>query len=84
MKTDLFRSLTDSFEAHAQQTETGVEYWLARTSSTCSGTRNGVISWVLAKAKTRARCRGSRSASILLASTKWSSSGPADSARSKA
>ena len=30
MKTELIRSLTENFEAHAQQTEGGVEYWLAR------------------------------------------------------
>jgi DNA-damage-inducible protein D len=30
MKTDLVHSLTDSFEAHAQQTDNGVEFWLAR------------------------------------------------------
>jgi DNA-damage-inducible protein D len=30
MKTELIQSLTLSFEAHAQQTETGVEFWLAR------------------------------------------------------
>ena len=30
MKTDLIHSLTDSFEAHAQQTEGEVEFWLAR------------------------------------------------------
>lgn len=30
MKTELIRSLTNTFEAHAQQTESGVEYWLAR------------------------------------------------------
>ena len=30
MKTDLIHSLTDTFEAHAQQTESGVEFWLAR------------------------------------------------------
>ncbi|MBI3147478.1 MAG: DNA damage-inducible protein D [Betaproteobacteria bacterium] len=30
MKTDLIHSLTDSFEAHAQQAENGVEFWLAR------------------------------------------------------
>jgi hypothetical protein len=27
---DIIHSLTSNFEAHAQQTETGVEYWLAR------------------------------------------------------
>ncbi|WP_037341152.1 DNA damage-inducible protein D [Saccharospirillum impatiens] len=30
MKTELIQSLTETFEGHAQQTETGVEYWLAR------------------------------------------------------
>ena len=30
MKTDLIHTLTDTFEAHAQQTEGGVEFWLAR------------------------------------------------------
>ena len=30
MKIDLIYALTDSFESHAQQTENGVEFWLAR------------------------------------------------------
>ena len=30
MKTELVQTLTTTFEAHAQQTESGVEYWLAR------------------------------------------------------
>jgi DNA-damage-inducible protein D len=30
MKTDLIRTLTDTFEGHAQQTEGDVEFWLAR------------------------------------------------------
>lgn len=30
MKRDLVHTLTDTFEGHAQQTEDGVEYWLAR------------------------------------------------------
>ena len=30
MKTEIIQTLTSTFEAHAQQTETGVEYWLAR------------------------------------------------------
>jgi DNA-damage-inducible protein D len=30
MKTELVRALTTTFEGHAQQTDTGVEYWLAR------------------------------------------------------
>jgi DNA-damage-inducible protein D len=30
MKTELIQSLTTTFEGHAQQTDTGVEYWLGR------------------------------------------------------
>lgn len=30
MQSDAVTTLTTTFEAHAQQTETGVEYWLAR------------------------------------------------------
>ncbi len=30
MKTEIVQTLTTTFEAHAQQTEGGVEYWLAR------------------------------------------------------
>lgn len=30
MKTDLIQTLTTTFEAHAQQTENGIEFWLAR------------------------------------------------------
>ena len=30
MRTELVRSMTDTFEGHAQQTEGGVEFWLAR------------------------------------------------------
>lgn len=30
MKTELIHSLTDTFEGHTQQTESGIEYWLAR------------------------------------------------------
>ena len=30
MKTELIHTLTSTFEVHAQQTEGGVEYWLAR------------------------------------------------------
>lgn len=30
MKRDMVHALTDTFEGHAQQTEGGVEYWLAR------------------------------------------------------
>ncbi|WP_353237514.1 DNA damage-inducible protein D [Limnohabitans sp.] len=30
MKKEMVQTLTDTFEGHAQQTESGVEYWLAR------------------------------------------------------
>lgn len=30
MKAEMVHALTDTFEGHAQRTETGVEYWLAR------------------------------------------------------
>jgi DNA-damage-inducible protein D len=30
LKTEQLQTLTDTFEGHAQQTESGVEYWLAR------------------------------------------------------
>ena len=30
MKPDIVRTLTTTFEGHAQQTDSGVEYWLAR------------------------------------------------------
>ena len=30
MKTEFIQTLTSTFEAHAQLTENGVEYWLAR------------------------------------------------------
>ena len=30
MKNEMIQILTENFEGHAQQTENGVEYWLAR------------------------------------------------------
>ena len=30
MQKDIINSLTENFEAHAQQTDNGIEYWLAR------------------------------------------------------
>jgi hypothetical protein len=30
MKTERIQNLTETFEGHAQQTESGIEYWLAR------------------------------------------------------
>jgi DNA-damage-inducible protein D len=59
MKTDLIHSLTDSFEAHAQQTEGGVEFWLARDLQHLLGYsewRN--FTAVISKAKTACEVSG--------------------------
>ena len=37
MKNELIQSLTLSFEGHAQQAESGVEYWLVRDVQTLLG-----------------------------------------------
>jgi len=53
MKTDLIHTLTDTFEAHAQQAENGIEFWLARDLQHLLGYdewRN--FSTVIIKAKT--------------------------------
>lgn len=53
MKIDLIHSLTDTFEAHAQQTDSGVEFWLARDLQHLLGYtewRNFIA--VISKAKT--------------------------------
>ena len=59
MKTELIQTLTSTFEAHAQQTETGVEYWLARDIQHLLGYgewRN--FSTVVSKAKTACEVSG--------------------------
>lgn len=59
MKTDLIHSLTDSFEVHAQQTEGGVEFWLARDLQHLLGYsewRN--FTAVISKAKTACEVSG--------------------------
>jgi DNA-damage-inducible protein D len=53
MKTDVVRALTESFEAHAHRTDSGVEFWLARDLQHLLGYtdwRNFVA--VISKAKT--------------------------------
>lgn len=30
LKTELFHTLTNTFEAHAQRADSGIEFWLAR------------------------------------------------------
>lgn len=59
MKTDLIHSLTDSFEAHAQQTEGGVEFWLARDLQHLLGyTEWRNFTAVISKAKTACEVSG--------------------------
>jgi DNA-damage-inducible protein D len=60
MKSDIIVRLTETFEGHAQQTDTGVEYWLARDIQHLLGYaewRN--FSNVLSKAKTACEAAGS-------------------------
>ena len=59
METGLIHSLTDNFEAHAQQTEGGVEFWLARDLQHLLGYsewRN--FTAVISKAKTACEVSG--------------------------
>ena len=61
MKTELVQTLTTTFEAHAQQTEGGVEYWLARDIQHLLGYdewRN--FTGVIIKAKTSCEVSGHR------------------------
>ena len=59
MKTELIHTLTDTFEAHAQQADNGVEFWLARDIQYLLGYtqwRNFVA--VINKAKTACEISG--------------------------
>ena len=59
MKTELIQSLTDTFEGHAQRSEHGVEFWLARDLQHLLGYaewRN--FGTVLSKAKTACEVSG--------------------------
>ena len=59
MKKELVQMLTDTFEGHAQQTESGVEYWLARDIQHLLGYaewRN--FGQVISKAKTACEVSG--------------------------
>lgn len=61
MKTELVQTLTLTFEAHAQQTEGGVEYWLARDLQHLLGYdewRN--FNTAISKAKTACEVSGHR------------------------
>ena len=59
MKSEIVRSLTENFEGHAQRTEGGVEFWLARDLQHLLG----YIEWrnftaVILKAKTACEVSG--------------------------
>jgi len=60
MKTELIQSLTSTFEAHAQQTEGGTEYWLARDLQYLLGYAEwrNFNSTVISKAKTACELSG--------------------------
>jgi DNA-damage-inducible protein D len=59
MKTEIVQTLTSTFEAHAQQTEGGVEYWLARDLQHLLGyTKWDNFLNVVAKAKTACEVSG--------------------------
>ncbi|HET8553807.1 MAG TPA: DNA damage-inducible protein D [Rhodanobacteraceae bacterium] len=62
MKTEVIQSLTSAFEAHAQQTENGVEYWLARDLQHLLGYTEwrNFSSTVISKAKTACEISGHR------------------------
>lgn len=59
MKSEHIETLTGTFEAHAQQTESGIEYWLARDLKYLLG----YMKWdnfqqVISKAKTACEVSG--------------------------
>jgi DNA-damage-inducible protein D len=59
METTFVHQLTKTFEAHAQQTETGVEYWLARDLQRLLGySKWENFQAVIAKAKTACEVSG--------------------------
>ncbi len=59
MKTDVILALTQTFEAHAQQADIGVEYWLARDLQYLLGyTKWDNFLNVVSKAKTACEVSG--------------------------
>lgn len=61
MKTEIVLSLTATFEAHAQQTESGVEFWLARDLQFLLGyTKWDNFLNVVTRAKTACETSGNR------------------------
>ena len=74
MKTDLVHALTQTFEGHAQQTDGGVEFWLARDLQQLLGyTEWRNFTAVIVQGEDCLRSvSDTRSPTILLTSTKWS------------
>ena len=61
MKPEIIKSLTDNFESFAKQTETGVEFWLARDLQHLLGYEKWVnFQSVISKAKTACESSGHR------------------------
>lgn len=59
MKSEIIQELTETFEGHAQQTESGVEYWLARDLQFLLGyTKWDNFQNVVTKAKTACEVSG--------------------------
>lgn len=59
MKSEIVRSLTENFEGHAQRTEGGVEFWLARDLQHLLGyTEWRNFTAVILKAKTACEVSG--------------------------
>ena len=59
MKTELVQTLTATFESHAQKTEEGVEFWLARDLQSLLGyTKCDNFLNVVSKAKTACEVSG--------------------------
>jgi len=82
MKIEVVEALTDTFEGHAQKTEGGVNFWLARDLQHllgCAEWRN--FGTVLSKARTACELSGHRVSDYFVMSTIWSTSAPAASAR---
>ena len=61
MRTDLVHALTETFEGHAQQTDGGIEFWLARDLQQLLGYAEWRNFWaVLSKTKTACELSGHR------------------------
>ncbi len=43
MKNEIIHTLTNNFESHANQTEEGIDFWLARDLQHLWDTPNGII-----------------------------------------